>query len=193
MLFLKYQNTRNSIGEKAMNEAYKNIISRRSVRSFTGESIDRETLNLVLEAGISAPSAVNKQPWEIFVIEDKKTLEEISNLENFYVKMAKSAGAAIIVCGNLEKALPQPAQEYWVQDASAATENILLAANALGLGAVWTGVYPTLDRAETLSKLLNLPKHIIPLNIIPIGVPANTKHPEKKMDKNCIHFGKYSE
>lgn len=175
-----------------MNEAYNNIITRRSIRNFTGEIVDKEKIDLILNAGLAAPSAVNKQPWEIIVIEERNLLNQLSTLEGFYTKMLKNASAAIIVCGNTEKALPELAQEYWVQDASAVTENILLAANALNIGAVWTGVYPIPSKVKVLSNLLDLPAHIIPLNIIPIGVNSNEKNFDKEIDRTCIHYGKWS-
>ena len=91
--------------------------------------------------------------------------------------MAASAPLAIVVCGDLNKALDGDAQEYWVQDASASTENILLAAHAMGLGAVWTGTYPIKDRCASISKLLKLPANLVPLNAIVIGYPAENPMP----------------
>ncbi|MBK5201210.1 MAG: nitroreductase family protein [Spirochaetaceae bacterium] len=175
-----------------MNEAYNNIITRRSIRNFTGEIVSKEIIDLILEAGLAAPSAVNKQPWEILVVEDREILDTIANLEGFYTKMTKKASAAIVVCGNTEKTLPGLAQIYWVQDTSAMTENILLASHALGIGAVWTGVYPSVDRVKKVSELLDLPSHIIPLNIIPIGVISNENTFAKEIDKSCIHYGKWT-
>jgi nitroreductase len=192
MLFLIYRRAKNKLGEKHMNEAYNNIITRRSMRNFTGEIVSKETIDLILEAGLAAPSAVNKQPWAIVVVEDREILDTIANAEGFYTKMTKKASAVIVVCGNTEKALPGLAQSYWIQDTSAMTENILLAAHALGIGAVWTGVYPSVDRVKMVSELLDLPSNIIPLNIIPIGVISNEKTFVKETDKSCIHYGKWS-
>ena len=105
--------------------------------------------------------------------------------------MLKTAPLAIIVCGNLEKALTGNAQQYWIQDTSAATENILLAAHGLGLGAVWTGLFPNKDRCEPICKLLGIPEHIIPLNIIIIGYPAESPTPKDKWKPENVSYNKF--
>lgn len=183
----------NNFREDDMNEAYNNIITRRSCRCFTGKKISREILDLIITAGLSAPSPVNTQPWEIFVIEDREILSKIANLEGFFTKMTEKASVAIIVCGNTDKSIYISSQYYWVQAASAVSENILLAVNSFGLGAVWTSVYPIPSRIEVISDLLNLPSNIIPLNIIPIGRKDYEEIFEKNIDKTCIHFGKWTE
>lgn len=155
------------------------IRSRKSVRDFTGEKVSDETLECLVAAGMSAPSAVNVQPWSFVIVTDKARLADMA-AKLPYAKMLDKAGSAIIVCGIPGKDA-QFAKKFWVQDCSAATENILLAAHALGLGAVWTAVYPEEDRIATVRAACGLPEGVIPLNVIPVGVP--TKKGEKPIDK----------
>src|SRR5512139_28996 len=151
------------------NDALKIIYTRRSVRSFTGDTVSREDLMKILRAGMSAPSAVNIQPWAFVVVTKRETLDELcARLP--YAKMLDRAGAAIVVCGIPDKDEVYSGK-YWVMDCSAATENILLAAHALGLGAVWTAVYVDEQRMLDVREILGIPQNIIPLNVIPIGVP----------------------
>lgn len=151
------------------NDALKVIYTRRSVRSFTGDTVSREDLMKILRAGMSAPSAVNIQPWAFVVVTKRETLDELcARLP--YAKMLDRAGAAIVVCGIPDKDEVYSGK-YWVMDCSAATENILLAAHALGLGAVWTAVYVDEQRMLDVREILGIPQNIIPLNVIPIGVP----------------------
>lgn len=150
-------------------DALKVIYTRRSVRSFTGDTVSREDLMKILRAGMSAPSAVNIQPWAFVVVTKRETLDELcARLP--YAKMLDRAGAAIVVCGIPDKDEVYSGK-YWVMDCSAATENILLAAHALGLGAVWTAVYVDEQRMLDVREILGIPQNIIPLNVIPIGVP----------------------
>ncbi|HSB30998.1 MAG TPA: nitroreductase family protein [Candidatus Sulfobium mesophilum] len=151
------------------NDALNIIYTRRSVRSFTGDTVSREDLMKILRAGMSAPSAVNIQPWAFVVVTKRETLDELcARLP--YAKMLDRAGAAIVVCGIPDKDEVYSGK-YWVMDCSAATENILLAAHALGLGAVWTAVYVDEQRMLDVREILGVPQNIIPLNVIPIGVP----------------------
>ena len=119
------------------NIIYDNIISRTSVRSYTNQPIEQEKIELLLRAAMAAPSACNKQPWHFVVINDRKMLDKIPSFSP-YASMVKEAPLAIVVCGDLDKALDGWEQDFWIQDCAAATENILLMAHGLGLGAVWT-------------------------------------------------------
>ncbi|MCM1074645.1 MAG: nitroreductase family protein [Ruminococcus sp.] len=168
-----------------------NIMTRTSIRDYENRPVEESKIDTLLQAAMAAPTAVNKQPWQFIVIKDKKTLKAIS--ENFKsMKMAEKAPLAIVVCGDLEAALPGDTSEYWVQDASAATENLLLAAHSLGLGAVWCGIYPIPDRVELLKNILNLPDNIIPLNVIPIGYPAEDPQPKDKWDSKKVRYEKWN-
>jgi nitroreductase len=174
-----------------MNETLNTIYSRRSIRKYTSKKINRDTINLLIKAGLSAPSNVNKMPWEFIVVEDKVMLEKISDA-TLYAKMAKDAPLAILVCGNMERTLNGEGKDFWIQECSAASENILLAAHSLGLGAVWTGIYPTHDRIRNVSKAINIPISIVPLSLIVIGYPEVEKTPaEKELPTDRVHYNGY--
>ena len=167
-----------------------NIMTRTSIRQYQDKAVEQEKVETMLKAGMAAPTAVNKQPWHFIVVNEKSMLEKIAEV-NHNKRMLKTAPLAIIVCGNLEKALTGNAQQYWIQDTSAATENILLAAHGLGLGAVWTGLFPNKDRCEPICKLLGIPEHIIPLNIIIIGYPAESPTPKDKWKPENVSYNKF--
>ena len=171
------------------NEALDVIYTRRSVRSFTGDAVVREDLIKILRAGMSAPSAVNVQPWAFIVVTDRKTLDELCDRLP-YAKMLDKAGAAIVVCGVPDKDAVYSGK-YWVMDCSAATENVLLAAHALGLGAVWTAVHPDEEKVRNVRKILAVPKTIIPLNVIPIGVPEGKGAVIDKFREGNIHWERW--
>lgn len=171
------------------NEALNAIYTRRSVRSFTGEPVSKDNLIKLLRAGMSAPTAVNVQPWAFVVVTDRKTLDKLcDNLP--YAKMLDKAGAAILVCGIPDKD-ELYSKDYWVMDCSAATENILVAAHAIGLGSVWTAVYVDMDRVKTIREILNIPSNIIPLNVLPIGVPNDSGQPIDKFKEENIHWERW--
>ena len=151
-------------------EIFDNIMSRTSVRSFLDQPVGSEKVEMLLHAAMAAPSACNKQPWHFAVIDDRKLLDQIPHFSP-YASMAKEAPLAIVVCGDLNKTLEGTEQEFWIQDCSAATENLLLMANALDLGAVWTALYPLEERYRGMQELLALPSNLIPLNTIVIGYP----------------------
>lgn len=152
------------------------IAQRHSVRHFTTEAIPADTLELLARAGMAAPTACNKQPWAIMAINDRIVLDTLYSAMQYSETMAK-APAAIVVCGDMSKAMTEIAREFWIQDCSAMTENILVAIHALGLGAVWTGVHPIPERLEAVRNTLNLPDNIIPLCVILVG------HPEAGADE----------
>jgi len=161
----------------------KAIQSRRSIRKYTEEPVSGDDIEALLTAAMHAPSAENEQPWHFVIIQDRKTLEAISRLSPT-APMAKHAPLAIAVCA--DKSL-EKFPGLWVLDCSAATENILLAATARGLGAVWTAVYPFEDRMNGVKKLLKLPDEVIPLCVIPVGHPAETPAPVDRFNPSCIH------
>ena len=164
-----------------------NILTRTSIRAYTDQPVEDEKVEAMLRAAMAAPSAGNKQPWRFVVVKDKKTLTAISdNLHT--MTMAKDAPLAIIVCGDMNATFPGEGLDYWVEDASAATENLLLAAHAQGLGAVWCGIYPMQERVAFLRELLSLPEHIVPLNVVPIGYPAENPTPKDKWTPDYIHY-----
>ncbi len=174
----------------AQSLAIDNILTRTSVRSYLDKPVEASKIERMLRAGMAAPSAVNKQPWHFVVVTDQTQLQALAKA-NPNAGMVAKAPLAIVVCGDMKKALPGKTQEFWVQDCSAATENILLAANALGLGAVWTGAYPSDERVKEISKVLELPEHIVPLNIIAIGYPDSPNKPKDKWKPENISYNKF--
>ena len=180
------QNNENS--EKVM----ENILNSKSVRKYTKEEVKKEQLEMLVRAGMAAPSARNSQPWLFFVIDDRAILDNLAKqLPN--AKMLLNAKAAIVVCGNLQKALEGDGREFWVQDCSAATQNILLAAESMGLGAVWTGAYPRKETVNIIKVELGLPEHIVPLNVIPIGWQTGEEKPKQKYTEENIRWNKWED
>ena len=161
------------------NETLEVIHNRKSVRHFTGQPVSKVQIETLLRAGMAAPTAVNRQPWAFYVVTKRETLDAMGE-QLPYAKMLSQVGTAIVVCGDMEKAGNLKEQGYWVHDCAAATENILLAAESLGLGAVWTAAYPYDDRTSVVIKALNLPEYHIPLNVIPVGYPTGKDLPKNK-------------
>jgi nitroreductase len=159
------------------------IHTRRSVRAYQDKPVPEELINKLLAAAMAAPSARNQQPWEFVVITDKSILNSLPSI-NPFTQMALEAPLAILVCGNL-KAETSPG--YWVVDCSAATQNMLLCAHALGLGAVWTGTYPNEERMDGYTELLGLPEHILPHSLVVVGYPATVPPPENRFKPERIH------
>lgn len=168
-------------------EALEAILTRRSIRKFKPEQVARELVTRILEAAMAAPSAGNQQSWQFIVLTNRAILDEIPKVHP-YAGMIKEAPLAIIVCGDLERELHKG---FWIQDCSAAAENLLLAAHALGLGAVWCGLYPNTERVSGLRKLLALPDTVIPLALIPVGYPAEIIRHQKRFDESLVHYNQY--
>jgi nitroreductase len=166
---------------------YENILTRTSVRVYQDKAVDSKKIERLLRAGMAAPSAADKRPWHFVVITDPEKLSGLATA-NPNAGFAKKAPLAIVVCGDMSKALEGGGRDFWIQDCSAASENILLEAHAMGLGAVWTGTYPSKERCEAVAKVLNLPDHLVPLNTIVIGYPANEVQPKDKWDKSNVTY-----
>lgn len=184
-------------GEKAQKQetsevVLNNILERTSVRSYLDKSIEEDKIEKLLRAGMAAPTAVNKQPWHFVVVTDKSLLQKLAKA-NPYAEIVARAPLAIVVCGDMTKALDGNAREFWVQDCSAASENILLAATGLGLGSVWTGTYPSEERCAAVSEVLGLPETLIPLNTIVIGYPDGEVTPKDKWQESNISYNMYNE
>jgi nitroreductase len=165
------------------------IHSRKSVRSFTGATVSIENLDKIIRAGMAAPTAVNKQPWSFVVITDKKIIEALATgLPT--ARGIDKAGAVIIVCTEPEKAHLQ-SKDFAIIDASLASENILLATEAMGLGGHWTASYPDEAKMKHVRTVLGIPTNVIPLNVILIGVPTGEDKPKDKYQKDKVHWGKW--
>lgn len=165
------------------------IYQRRSIRKFTDEAVSREDLVTLLKAGMAGPSAMNAQPWQFVVITEPEILDKFRSSLMFAKMMAP---AAICVLGRTRLPGRKTAEDFWVQDCSAASENILLAAVALGLGAVWIGVHPVFLFKKQVSSILNLPAGLTPLNLIYVGHPAEEKEPRTQYDETRVQWGPFS-
>jgi len=168
-------------------QVLKNIHERKSVRNFTSAEVSEEQLIALVKAGMAAPTARNRQPWQFVVIRDKPLMQDLAGRLP-YAKMLASASAAITVCGDLEIARVGNSENMWMLDCSAATQNILLAIESMGLGGVWTACYPYEDRMHTVAAALNLPEHIVPLCIIPVGYPTGVDKPKDKWKPERLHW-----
>ncbi|MCL2511971.1 MAG: nitroreductase family protein [Bacteroidales bacterium] len=166
------------------------ILERKSVRHFTVQPVPKPMLDTLMRAGMAAPSAKNKQPWAFVAVTDRNILDTMANgLPS--CKMLAQAQAAIVVCGDMKKVTNDVDKSYWTQDCAAVTQNILLAAEAMGLGAVWTAAYPYKERTVVVVKALQLPDDILPLNVIPIGYPTGEDLPKDKYKPENIHWEKW--
>ncbi|MBQ2269694.1 MAG: nitroreductase family protein [Bacteroidaceae bacterium] len=168
-----------------------NILNRKSVRSFTDRPVSREQLDTLLRAAMAAPTGRDMRPWKFVVVQGRAEMDSLAQRLP-YAKMLTEAAAAIIVCGDLSVLSKEgKPSTNWTFDCSAATENLLLMAEAMGLGAVWTGVHPYEDRLSVVKAALGLPEHIVPLNVVPIGYPKGTPQPKDKFDAANIHNNRW--
>lgn len=159
------------------------IFKRRSIRKYHDKPVSAEHIETLLRAAMAAPSASNKQPWQFVVVEDRATLNAFMDV-HAYARMLSEATLCIAVCG--EKSKP-----FWVQDCSAATQNILLAAAGLGLGSVWLGVHPNAEREAQVASILGIPEEHAPLCLIAIGHPAEEKGPSERFNTEKVHHEKW--
>jgi nitroreductase len=168
-------------------EAYEAILTRRSIRAYTDQPVSDEMIEKLLLAAMSAPSAGNGQPWQFVVITERAVLDSLADLLPFG-KMLHQAPLAIAVCGDGKGSARE---SYWVQDCSAATENLLLAAHALGLGAVWLGVYPREDRMAGVRNIVGIPNQVAPLCVLSIGHPAEPSGPVDRYRAERVHRNRW--
>lgn len=170
-----------------MNEVLQTIINRRSIRKYVDQQISEEQVKWMLRAAMNAPSAGNEQPWDFLVITDRDKLKKVPEFHP-YSKMLPGAALAILVVADLARAKYEgELQQLWIQDCSAATQNILLVAHSLGLGAVWLAVYPDPPRLNGMRALFNIPEEMVPFSIISIGYPAELKQAVDRYDETRIH------
>ena len=163
------------------------LFTRRSIRKYQKKDVSGDQVQKLLEAAMMAPSAGNQQPWQFIVIRSREALMKVTDIHP-YVAMAADAPLGILVCGDvtLEKF-----KGFWVQDCSAAVQNMLLAAHGLGLGAVWTGIHPLGEREQRFSALFNLPQHVIPFALVLIGHPAQEIKSKNRFKKDRVHLEKW--
>lgn len=168
-------------------EALEAILTRRSIRKYESKPVPPDVIDKLLEAAMAAPSSMNLQPWRFVVINDHAVLDKIPEIHP-HAKMLKEAPLAILVCADTNA---QDMEGYWVQDCSAATQNILLAAHAVGLGAVWLGIFPRNERMEGITGLTGLPDDIKPVTLISIGYPAEVKSPSDRYNSSFVHYNNW--
>lgn len=157
-----------------------NIFQRKSVRDYTSQPVEEEKINTLLKAAMAAPSGKDRRPWEFVVITERAILDSMA-IELNNAKMLAKVPLAIVVCGDTT------VSSYWYLDCATASQNILLAAEALGLGAVWTASYPYTDRMEVARRYARLPENVLPLCVIPIGYPSGDTQPKDKFNEAKIH------
>ena len=185
------ENQQEGTGETAGDNmaAIENIMTRTSIRQYKNQPVEQEKIDIMLKAAMAAPTAVNLQPWHFIVIDDKPTIDLLSG------RQPTNAPLLIAVCGDTDKTTMPDGKgklpDFWVQDVSAATENLLLAAHALGLGAVWTGVYPAMERVAEVANVLNCPQNIVPLSVVRIGYPDESPAPKDKFKEENISYNKF--
>ncbi|MFV0345246.1 MAG: nitroreductase family protein [Bacteroidales bacterium] len=163
------------------------IHQRKSVRSFTEQKVSNDDLLTIVKAGMASPTARNAQPWKFIIITDDAMMDTLS-ARLPYAKMLKDASAAIIVCGDLDKALTGADENYWSIDCAMASENILLAVESMGLGAVFTAVWPYPEREVPVRAALELPDNLRPLNVIPVGYPTGVDKPKDKWKPENLYW-----
>ncbi|MCK9304190.1 MAG: nitroreductase family protein [Bacteroidales bacterium] len=168
----------------AQNPTLETIFQRKSVRSYTERAISLDTLKILVKAGMAAPTGMNRQPWEFVVIYGKEEMKRLAE-KIPGIKMLKEAQAAIVVAGNPELS------QFWYEDCSAATQNILLAAESMGLGAVWTAGYPIEQRMNQIADALAIPLPYRPLCLIPIGYPKGPQQPKDKWKESKLHINRW--
>ena len=173
--------------EEITNPVIQSILARRSVRKYVPEIVEKSRIKILLKSAMYAPSARNEQPWHFIVIDDRDILKRIQQVHP-YAGMLGEAAFAILVCGDehLEKS-----KGYWPVDCSAATQNILLAAHSIGLGAVWLGVYPRSERQDGIREIFELPGHIHPFSLVSVGVPAEEKEIPDRFKEDRIKWNKW--
>lgn len=166
-----------------MNQQLELLHKRRSIRKYTAQPVGQQQAEALLRAAMAAPSASNKQPWQFITVQDRGMLDHLAEVHQ-YAKMLKEATLCIVVCGDR-------ANKFWEQDCAAATQNILLAATALGLGAVWLGIHPNPDPVGKVVQLLGIAETHLPLCLISVGHPAEQKDPADRFDQGKVHWEKW--
>ena len=168
-------------------DALEAISRRRSIRKFTNDPVDEGSVRTLLAAAMSAPSANNQQPWRFVVVTDRETLVALTAVHPYSTPL-KEAALAVLICGDTEKL---PSAGFWEQDCAAATENLLIAATALGLGSVWLGCHPREDRVKGIQRVLGVPETVIPLALVAVGHPNEEKPKADRYDPEKVHYGRW--
>ena len=199
MLFAACCNKQETATEGNAEVVMQNILSRKSVRSYNGDTIPAAVMENILRAAMAAPSGRDWRPWQIVVMTDKSLYETVFE-GNFNMQKFMESGAVVILCAdtihvgptreNPDAMVPQP-NALWRDDMGAVTENLLLAVEAYGLGACWTACYPYADRMEPIKKALQLPPSVVPYAVVPIGYPSAENSPKDKWDPARVHYNRW--
>lgn len=168
-------------------DAFDALLGRRSIRRFAARDIGEPELKRILEAGMAAPSAGNQQPWRFVVLRDPRVKADVAALSP-HASLLTDAPLGIVVCGDLDA---EKHAGFWIQDCSAAAENMLLAAHAMGLGAVWLGYYPREERWRGAQRVLSIPERVVPLAVLALGPPAEQKGPANRYEASFIHINRW--
>lgn len=187
-----YSSSSDSEGANSSETMLSCIMTRTSVRDYSDRQVDDSTINRILRAGMAAPTAANQQPWQFVVITEQNLKDSITAAFE-YTKMVEHCSFAVVVCGDMDNLFTGdlPVGGFWVEDCSAASENMLLAAHALGVGGVWCGIYPLKEREKKLRTILNLPANLTPLNVLAFGYPAQHPTPKDKWQPAKIHYNAF--
>lgn len=168
-------------------ELFEALHTRRSIRQYEDKEISDETIKKILSASMMAPSTADARTWHFILVTDSKIKEQIKNVHP-YVGMVTKSPLSILICGDLSK---EKFKGFWPQDCSAAMQNLLLAAHGLGLGAVWTGIYPVEERVERFKIIFNLPENIVPFGLAVMGWPGQVIDSKERYDEGLIHLNKW--
>lgn len=172
-------------------DAIQAIMSRISVRNYSDREISEADLRTILEAGMSGPSCVNARDWSFIVVRNPVTLNKMADANGRPAEPLRRAKLGILICGDLERAFPR-APEYWVVDGSIAAQNMILAAQALGIGSVWLGTWPQMERVQKQAELFGLPETQVPHSIIAFGYPEEITFKEKDtFEPDRVHYEKW--
>lgn len=176
-------------GDAQAEAVLQNIMTRTSVRKFKQQLVEDAKVEALLRAGMASPTSGDMQPWHFVVLKDKKDIDRYAASNKYHAEDIKKTPLFIFVCADTTRMAEGQGRELWVQDLSAVSENILLAAHAMGLGACWTTIYPIQKKVNGISRTLNLPGNLIPLNGIIIGYPDEPLQPKDKWDEKKITYG----
>lgn len=167
------------------------IFSRKSVRKFKDEKLSEEAIHTILKAGMSGPTCVNARDWSFIVVDDLTLLKQMADANGKPAKLLEKAPLAILICGDTSKAFKM-ANDYWIIDGAIAGQNMILAAQDLGIGSVWLGTYPQMERVQAQKELFNLPEDQIPHSIIAFGYPQEEKNENRDLyDQTVVHYNKW--